>query len=108
MNNVSILENVHPILYISDVTSDSIVIENKTDNRVILYDFTQLDNKSLVIDNYRMTIKNDDKLIPVSKVGWTDDNIYWFRLKKGKNLISFTGNGTVVMEMESVRKAGCC
>lgn len=127
LNNLS--DTYNGIYYptITIVTkSDSIVIENITDEKSATFDMTNIvsdDNgdKILKLNCSNMTIVDKDgKLVYANDIGWNTEyksyvssvdsymnNIYWVRLLKGMNEFKITGSCTFTIECEFPRKAGC-
>lgn len=115
----------YPIITITSA-SDSVVIENITDEKSVTLDMTNIavdddGNKTVVLNCNNMTVLNkDNKLISASKLGWNENyqsyvsatdtyinNIYWVRLLHGMNQFKITGNCNFKIECEYPRKAGC-
>ena len=107
-------------------TSNSIVIENITDEKSVTLDMSKIiadgnGDKIIKIDCMNMTITDvNDRLIYMNDIGWNSDyksyvssngsymsNIYWLRLLNGLNELKVTGSCNFKIECEFPSKAGC-
>lgn len=108
-------------LNVMDGYSNTIVIENTTDNKSLTIDFANLSDYSLLINTKRTRITNTDgKLIPAYQMGWDENyssivsnpdigetnEIYFPRLLFGDNEIRITGECTATFNLEFPRKVG--
>lgn len=81
-------ELTFPILTID--SDQKIVVENLSLDIKCEYDCSNIGK--LTIDNEKMKILSDGKLIPYSLIGWKDDNINWLKLKSGNNKLKSQAN----------------
>ena len=114
LNNLSDTGYYYPTIRIEVAGSfdGDLTIENRTENKRLVINFENIqetDNKKIVImDGRRTQITNESGvLIPAYKIGWNNvDNIYWFRLVEGSNLVRVTGTSTITMYFEFPKKVG--
>lgn len=94
----------HPTIYIT--SNEKIEIKNIETEQTIFYDLTSFSGETLKIDNEKMRLMVNDKIIPMTKIGWTEDDIQWLGLIPGLNHIQITGTCELVVKCEYPRKAG--
>ena len=84
-------------------------LENVSDLQTLVLDYSQLTgDKTIILNGEKNTITDSiGQIIPAYKIGWNNtDNIYWFRLLEGNNLIRVTGVSTITLFMTFPRKVG--
>lgn len=127
LNNSSDTDNgiYYPIVTIA-TTSDTIVIENITDQKSVTICTQKLTpdvngSKVLTLNSECMTVTDSSgQLIPAGDLGWNENykshvtateremyTIYWIRLLRGMNEFRVSENCTIKIEYEFPRKAGC-
>lgn len=127
LNNSADMDNgiYYPTITIS-TTSDTIVIENVTDQKSVTVCTQKLltnasGSKVLTLNSENMTATdNSGRLIPAGDLGWDEnyksyitsakremDAIYWIRLLRGINEFRVSENCTIKIKYEFPRKAGC-
>lgn len=118
----------YPQILLSAQDTDTIVIENVSDQKSVTLALSSvppdsLGKRTILIDSAQMKlldVNNDNRLIPFHEVGWTTryssyvssidkymETIYWFRLIRGTNTIKITGDCKITFIFEFPRKAGC-
>ena len=84
-------------------------LANATDgNRAMVLDLSTVQEGIIVFDCKNCMISGDEGNITFKDLGWDDvGNIYWLRLKPGKNVINVIGNVEITIEYDSpVKIAG--
>ena len=82
------------------------------DEKIMKVNFSQIsavsNAKTVIVDCKESRITDaSGKLIPCYKIGWDDmDNVYWLRLKEGKNVLKWNGTGKFELMLEFPRKVG--
>ncbi len=96
------------MIQVEDGFTDTISIENVSDDKVAVIDFSNLESNTVIMNSKQgKLIDENGKLIPAYKIGWDNtDNIYWFRLIKDWNTIKVIGISTVTFICEFPRKVG--
>ena len=95
-NNDNLFDKSYPVLTLE--SDELVTIENITTNETYSYDLSEV--HKIRLDNEKMKVTSDNKLISLSKLGWDDLDIRWFYFVKGTNKLKITGN--VVIEIQYI------